>query len=170
MKTTKLLLITIVLLNLNVSAQELTLKMGENDLFSEQNTSSKSGTVYVIQDAALNALINKHILLTDYLTHTPGYRLQVFFNSSRTARVEAEKIQKRFKTGMLILPVYLEYKAPFWKVKLGDFQTKNEALRMKKKLAKDFPNSWIIKEMIQIKETKLTEKSDKEESLEEDKQ
>ena len=166
MNKSKFLIIIILLLSLNVSAQQLTLKMGENDLFTSQNNDKNFGTIYIIQDAALNELVNKHSFLNKNLTYTPGYRLQVFFSSARSARQEAERIQKRFKLGSYNLSVYLEYKAPFWKVKLGDFKTKNEALRAKKKLAKDFPNSWIIKEMVKIKSKSLDEEQENEENEE----
>lgn len=150
MNKNRILIILALLFSLSSTAQKLTLKMGENDLFSSQNSNDSFGTIYIIQDAALNNLVNKHVELSATLSHTPGYRLQVFFSSARSARQEAEQIQKKFKTGSYTLPVYLEYKAPFWKVKLGDFKIKNEALRVKRKLLKEYPNSWIIKDMVKI--------------------
>ncbi len=138
-------------------AQRLTLKMGENDMFSSLNNSEVKGTVYIIQDAALVDILKKHSELNASISHVPGYRLQVFFSATRTARQEAEAIQKRFKSSNSNHAVYLEYKAPYWKVKIGDFKSKSDALRAKNEMSIDFPNSWIIKEMVEKKPTVSTE-------------
>jgi len=144
------ILVLVLLITINLSAQELTLKLGQNDLFTSQNTERNEGTIYIVQDAALNNLINKNASLSKEVTHTPGFRIQVYFSSDRAARQEAERIKKDLKTKYSNLAVYIEYKAPFWKVKLGNYKTRNEALRMKNELTGSFPNLWIIKEMVKI--------------------
>jgi len=141
-------------------AQRLTSKMGENDMFSSLNSSNVTGTVYIIQDAALADILNKHSELNGGLSRVPGYRLQVFFSATRTARQEAEAIQKKVNSSSSGQAVYLEYKAPYWKVKIGDFKSRAEALRVKNELSIDFPNSWIIKEMVEKKPALSSEESD----------
>ena len=48
------------------------------------------------------------------------------------------------------LEAYIRYPAPNWQVVVGDFKTKNEALREKKKIEKMFPIAFIVSEPINI--------------------
>jgi hypothetical protein len=128
--------------------QTLTLKMGDNDMFSSLNNDRVTGEVFLIQDAAISNMLRRHALLNSEVTHIQGYRLQVFFSSTRTARQEAQNIKKNFENSTHNVAVYIEYNAPYWKVKIGDFVNKSDALRLKNELAIDFPNAWVIKEAI----------------------
>lgn len=163
-KTIVFLLFALLIINSASAQEQLTLKLGENDIYTPENNANATGTVYIIQDSKLNDLVSKNVYLNEKLKYTPGYRLQVFFSSDRSARQESEKIKKKLKVTNPDLAVYIEYNAPFWKVKLGDFKTENEALRLRKKLMDDFPNSWVINEMVKKHNSLPNEEENEDES------
>jgi hypothetical protein len=44
--------------------------------------------------------------------------------------------------------VHVKYKAPDFKVRVGDFRTKNEALKLQKKIQQDYPGAFIVPDII----------------------
>jgi hypothetical protein len=104
--------------------------------------------VTIIQPPALRAMIDARQtdLQTDesgekrYLT-VSGYTVQVFTgNNQRRSKDEAfekkSQIERRFNE----VAAYVDYKSPFWRLRVGDFQTYEEALRMMYQLTESFPS------------------------------
>jgi hypothetical protein len=74
-----------------------------------------------------------------------GFRLQIFESSS------VDQATKKFKKFKKILSdsLYLTFEAPFYKVRYGDFVSKEEAETEKKKLSKKgLKNIWTIRSRI----------------------
>ena len=74
-----------------------------------------------------------------------GFRLQIFESSS------VDQATKKFKKFKRILSdsLYLTFEAPFYKVRYGDFVSKEEAETEKKKLSKKgLKNIWTIRSRI----------------------
>jgi hypothetical protein len=74
-----------------------------------------------------------------------GFRLQIFESSS------VDQATKKFKKFKKILSdsLYLTFEAPFYKVRYGDFISKEEAETEKKKLSKKgLKNIWTIRSRI----------------------
>jgi hypothetical protein len=75
---------------------------------------------------------------------TPGWRVQIFASSSMVSADElAEKARAAFTE-----PVYVEYEPPFYKVRVGDFLTKQEAHHMMNRAkAEDF-DAWVVEALV----------------------
>lgn len=90
-------------------------------------------------------------------THIQGYRVQVFSsNTQRTAKSEAFKVEKKVKQDFSDINVYVLYQPPFWKVRLGNFRTQEEAEILRDDLLKTYPNMqgdiYIVKDIIEVAE------------------
>ena len=71
----------------------------------------------------------------------PGYRIQVFAgNNQRTSKNEAESKEKQIQELFPDTPTYVLYNAPFWRLRVGDYITYEEAHAMQSKLMNAFPN------------------------------
>lgn len=86
-----------------------------------------------------------------------GFRVQVFSdNNQQTAKADAFEVEKRIGQSGIESPVYVLYNPPFWKVRLGDFRTREEALLMKDEILRLLPDlqgsTYIVKDMIQVVE------------------
>ena len=77
-----------------------------------------------------------------------GYRLRIYFNNSQTARVDSEKAERDFILKYPQYPTYREYTNPYFKVTIGDFRTKSEALNVLKLIKGDYPAAFVVKENI----------------------
>lgn len=70
-----------------------------------------------------------------------GYRVQVFSsNVQRTAKAEAFKIEKDLKDVFPEQAIYVNYTSPFWKVRVGDFRSIEDAQEFRNQVIKAFPH------------------------------
>lgn len=85
------------------------------------------------------------------VVHKSGYRIQVYSdNNQRMARANAEKIASQISAEYPLLGTYLVYKAPYWRLKVGDFLTREDAVEMMAELKKSFGR--ISGEMIIVRD------------------
>lgn len=79
-----------------------------------------------------------------------GYRIRVYFSNARTAREESTSVVSRFREKFPQIPVYHNYVNPNFKVTVGDFRSKSEALELLEIVKRDFPSAFIVKENITL--------------------
>ena len=70
-----------------------------------------------------------------------GYRIQVFASSSLEA---AKELQKKVMAGTG-LAAYIEFEEGLYKVRAGDFSTREEASAARTALAQTYPDCWIVR-------------------------
>ncbi|MDE6395613.1 MAG: SPOR domain-containing protein [Duncaniella sp.] len=69
-----------------------------------------------------------------------GYRVQVFSdNNVRTAKAEASAKQRVISARFPQYQTYVKYTSPYWRLKVGDFRTQQEANAAADELRKAFP-------------------------------
>ncbi len=69
-----------------------------------------------------------------------GYRVQVFSdNNQRTAKKQAQVRKDNISARFPEMDVYLIYKSPLWRVRVGDFKTRGEAEQVMLEIKKEFP-------------------------------
>ncbi len=70
-----------------------------------------------------------------------GYRVQVFSdNNARTAKAEANTKQRLISSRFPQYQTYVMYTSPYWRLKVGDFRTQQEATAAADELRKAFPS------------------------------
>ncbi len=77
-----------------------------------------------------------------------GYRIRVFYDNSPQARVRSESIAAYLRAQYPETGVYRSFESPNYKVTIGDFRTREEALRIYNALKGTYPTAYIIKENI----------------------
>jgi len=120
-----------------------------------EEDSAKHATVKLHQDKRVESLLvgKKNANGWSSPTAMSGYRVQVFSsNTQRTAKSEAFKKEKQIKEVFPEQGVYVNYNSPFWKVRVGDFRTQEQARKFKNELISAFPNMrsevYIVREQI----------------------
>lgn len=110
--------------------------------------------VEIIQDSAMIRLLNAAIVGTHELEEVDGYRVQIYSsNQQQSAKAEALRLENQMKD-KLTQSVYVLYVPPFWKVRVGDFRTADEAKEYKKAVIQEFPelvgNTYIVRDRVQV--------------------
>ena len=77
-----------------------------------------------------------------------GYRVRIFFDNKQTARVESEETLKKFERLYHDVVAYRTYANPYFKVTVGDFRTRSEAVKLLERIRHDFPSAFVVKENI----------------------
>lgn len=81
-----------------------------------------------------------------------GYRIQVYYNSDKktvnSKRMKFIKIYREIET-------FISYDSPNYILRAGDFMNKSEADEVRKKIRKNFPESFVIKTTINIPKKEL---------------
>lgn len=77
-----------------------------------------------------------------------GYRVRIFFDNKQDSRGASEAAMNRFLSNYPGHGAYRSFASPFFKVTVGDFRTKSEAMHMLQILRADFPSSIVVKENI----------------------
>ena len=97
--------------------------------------------VTIVQDSAITQLmVDKQNGVERKEVEIQGYRVQVFSsNNQRTAKSEAFRIQKMVEDSHLEAEIYVQYNPPFWKVRLGNFRTQEEAQLFKEEVVRTLP-------------------------------
>ncbi|WP_245845730.1 SPOR domain-containing protein [Mucilaginibacter xinganensis] len=118
------------------------------------------GTVQVIKDPLLDTLIARRSTLGSGRSsaNAPqtanGYRVQIFFGSSRQAAYDA---QARFNDEYPELRTYIIYTEPNFKVRAGDFRTRLEAQKLVSEVRSMFTSIFIIPEKINLPKPLLSD-------------
>ncbi len=106
------------------------------------------GKVEVVKDPLIDTLIARRPYLNKTITSSggteissSGFRLQIYFGSSRQAANDA---QAKFLNDFPEIPTYISYIEPNFKVQVGDFRTRLEAQKLQNQLNGMFSSFFII--------------------------
>lgn len=122
---------------------------GQGDIFSDLKTpAAGKGTVTIQQDPKIQLWVNKHIELNRKYKGFQGFRIQVYFGSGSDAKKSALSVRGAFTSKFPDLDCYLIYEAPYFKVRAGDFRTREEAYRHFNDILKEFPGSFVVEDLI----------------------
>ena len=88
------------------------------------------------------------------LVEIDGYRVQIYSsNQQQVAKGEALDLEAKLKD-KISQTIYVQYLPPFWKVRVGDFRTYDEAKEYKKLFVQQYPNlmgdTYIVRDKIQV--------------------
>ena len=113
-----------------------------------QETIKTTGNSRFIQDQRVETLVRKHIAINETRQTISGFRIQIFFDSGNLSKSKASKVYDDFITRFPEIPAYLTFKAPNYKVRIGDFRTRLDAQRFMRTIATEFPDAWVIADEI----------------------
>jgi len=117
----------------------------KKDIFSMLlERGSYSNGIKVQQTESLRNAFDNHIVLAASKRIT-GYRVRIFFDNSQSARGRSSSVKTNFLASYPDIPAYWTYDEIYYKVTVGDFRTKSEAMIMLKKLQPDFPSAFLVK-------------------------
>ncbi len=110
--------------------------------------------VQIVQDSTMAVLLDEAVNGKRELVEIDGYRVQVYSsNQQQSAKGEALELETRLKD-KINQTLYVQYLTPFWKVRIGDFRTYDEAKEYKKLFVQQFPDlmgdTYIVRDKILV--------------------
>ena len=143
----------LLILSSNIFSQLNSESSFNNDIFSKiQENKTGQGEVMIFQDMRINNLVYNHIEQNKRKGGIPGYRIHIFSNLGSDARDQMQTAQTRFYELFPEIPIYREYKSPYFKVYVGDFRTRVDALKEFNRIKRYFPSAFIVPDKINYPE------------------
>ena len=138
---------------LNTSMKILTLNIILFLFAAQLNAQIDSSAVTVHKDPRIDLLIKKQIEYNEVATRdarrfVQGYRILVMSTNDRNRALNAKtKIYQEFPD----LKAYLNYQAPFFKLKVGNFKEHKDAEDFLPEIQKLFPSGvYIVRDVIEV--------------------
>lgn len=115
---------------------------------------NSEGRVVIIQDKLVDTVLYQYEALRLRIMENPdnkaipGYRIQIFFDSGINSSDRAKQARDEFQLRFPDILAYVSWKAPNYRVRVGDFKNRLEAEKILQQIINDYPNAWVIKDEI----------------------
>lgn len=116
-------------------------------IFSSSLFAQEGGYINIIATTNIDALVNKHIRINSNRSRMNGYRIQLAQNSSRSFVLEKKN---DFLTKFPDIRTYMVYEQPYFKLRVGNYQSKLEAFKMYRAILRNFGNAFIVEDFIDV--------------------
>lgn len=108
---------------------------------------AQQGQVTIVQDSSVANAFNAYKIFATEKRQVNGYRIQLASGSSRQTLME---VKARFLRLYPEMESYLEYHAPQFKLRVGNFIYRQEADRFVEELRKSFSSAFVVPDKILI--------------------
>lgn len=119
---------------------------GENT--EELNRPEILKNLKINQDPRLDKMLSWHIGNNKTNNSIDGFRVEIFFSSDVDAKQKALRKKVEFLSIYPENAVHVLYVSPNFRVRVGDFRTKNEALKLYKEIKTTYPVAFIVTDEI----------------------
>jgi len=100
-------------------------------------------------ESGLDSLIIKNNNIQQKKDGILGWRIQLIFKSTKE---EIKKTRSEFIKLYPEIPTYLTYESPYYRICVGNFRTKNEALKLNNFIRKNYIEAYPVKKIIKLSE------------------
>ena len=119
-----------------------------NILEKLQNNGGNDCIVNINQSESIKEVLFLHLEAQRKNNQKNGYRICIFADSGQEANRKAEDGRSVFMSRYRDIRPYKIFNYPFYRVYVGDFKTKSEAMKFLKTLERNFPNAYIVYDVI----------------------
>jgi len=148
--------IVFILFQIMSYAQEPVRERADSSLFQENNILNR---INVKEDVGIDSLLMNYITYNNENITTKGYRVEIYFNSGMNAKEEALKVKTQFLDSFPDIPVYVIYQSPNFIIRVGDCRFKGDALKLKHLIRMEYPNAFIVPDLIRFPKLYIKEES-----------
>lgn len=138
------LIFTALLICSFLRAQEVRDSVAVYDVFE-----NLSGNLQVRQSREIHDAMNAHVERNEKRAAAglagQSYRIRIFFDSGQNARAGSEAAAARFRSSHPGVPVSRSFTDPFFKVTVGNYSSKADAVNALKSIQQEFPAAFIVR-------------------------
>ena len=103
--------------------------------------------VTLVQPALLDSAIRRQVLDNEH-RKLEGFRLRIFRSNLQSARNMSQTVLDEFVLQYPDVPAYRSFDNPYYKVSVGNFRTKSEAVKFQRRLPQQYRSAFIVREAI----------------------
>jgi hypothetical protein len=113
---------------------------------------AQGNKVKYTQDEKITTLVNRRLEENRVKQSSEGFRVQLHFGNDRD---KARDVKSKFLNQHQDVPAYESYQQPNFRIRVGNFRTRLEAMKFLKSIKSEFPSAFVVSDDIQF--TPLTE-------------
>jgi hypothetical protein len=114
-----------------------------------QTPAADGSRITIKQSTAIKEQFNRYVSKNESrYKKMRGFRVRIFFDNSQSARQRATAAKSNFQEQYPDVPAYLAYDNLYFRVTVGDFRTKSDALRFLHAVKQSYSGAFITKETI----------------------
>lgn len=111
-------------------------------VFSQSDTTfNNKGEIISINQKGVDKLVSKYKQILKKTGGVEGWRIQLIFKDQKE---EILPYQIKFTNLYPEIPVQIAFDSPNYKLTVGNFRTRNEALKIKHQISKNFPGAYPV--------------------------
>ena len=111
-------------------------------VFSQSDTTfNTKGEIISINQKGVDKLVSKYKQILKKTGGVDGWRIQLIFKGQKE---EILPYQIKFTNLYPEIPVQIAFDSPNYKLTVGNFRTRNEALKIKHQISKNFPGAYPV--------------------------
>jgi hypothetical protein len=121
-------------------------------LLREIQYSTDGGKVTIIQSNDITKYIDRHLYEAGKTRGITGYRIRIYSNSGKEAFDKGPVVQAEFSNRYKDVRAYYRFDSPFYRLYVGDFRTRSEAMKFLKEIEREYPDAFIVRTRISYPE------------------
>lgn len=111
-------------------------------VFAQSDTTfNTKGEIISINQKGVDKLVSKYKQILKKTGGVEGWRIQLIFKAQKE---EILPYQIKFTNLYPEIPVQIAFDSPNYKLTVGNFRTRNEALKIKHQISKNFPGAYPV--------------------------
>lgn len=146
-----ILILTLLMTTVGVGAQNL-------DLFRKSLEQSQNGATVVVSEQGDASSAVASATTQTQRSNVRGFRVGIFYDNSQDARERAAEAEQLFRASFPSIPVYKDYRNPYFIVTVGNCLTQEEATILWGRVKNLFPKAHISRTEFPI--TELVQKNE----------
>jgi len=107
------------------------------------------GSINVYQQSMITPLLSNYRVYNELNRAVQGYRVQIIASTVRKTVLDSKGI---FSDQYPDIKTYILYQQPYFKLRVGDFETRIEAIQFLNKINDVFPSAFIVQDDIKVSE------------------
>lgn len=111
-----------------------------------------NGDIVLNIDSLVLVNYNKHLIQNSKNIGIEGYRIRIFSDNGYGAKEMQMRVMANFLSFHPEIRTEPKYEGSYYKVYVGDFRTKRDALKILDTIRKNFPDAFIVEDKIVIEE------------------
>lgn len=115
------------------------------EVFREDILVAVDGKI-VASDSLVKAM--DHYIKKNQTRNVSVYRLRIFFDNKQNARSVSEQVLTEFAEVYPDVPAFRGYVNPYFKVTVGNFRTKSEAMKFLNQIKGQYPSVFLVRESL----------------------
>lgn len=144
-----IILITIIL---TVSKAAAGQGRSEPDPLGRLQQMEMSGDVIITLDSLIQENYQKHLIQNSRNRGVSGYRLRIFSDNGHGAKEQQRRVKADFLSTYPDINTYDRYEGSYYKIYVGDYRTRREALKVLNRIHRDFHDAFIVEDNIIIED------------------